>query len=123
MNNHEVTEFKPLPGKEETDYGSFRIRLLNVRTISDGKQRSVVMDYVNVGTGRSFSRGYNTTDRVDKFGWSGDEMIGETDGTGVGTGLNRLTESLGSEAVKRIKEFFGLLTNTREELEHTLHRG
>ena len=80
------------------------------------------MNYVNVRTGEAFSRGYSTTDTPGKFAWSGDEMGGETNVTAVISGLERLTDNIGAEAVQKLKEFLGLVSDKREELEATLHR-
>lgn len=118
----ETTEFKPLPDKDEIDYGSFRVKLLKVETASDGKKRSVTMSYVNSRTGTPFIRGFNTTETPGRFGWYGDEMEGETSVTSVISGLERLTDQLGPETIQKLKEFLGLIGNTRGELSATLDR-
>ena len=108
MANAEIPEFKPLPGKEKIDYDSFKVKLVNVETASDGKRRSVTMNYENLGTGQPFSNGYSTTDTPGQYACTGLPKDKLTNVTAVISGLDRLTDQIGPEAVQRLKEFLGL---------------
>lgn len=121
MPSAEIPEIKPLPGKAEIDYRCFRAELLNVVTGSDGKKRSVTMNYRNLGTGQVFSNGYATTDTPGKYTCAGLPRGGVTNVTAVICGLDRLTDNIGPEAVQKLKEFLGVaVSNARGAVSETL---
>lgn len=117
MKNPSRAEYLPLPGKADSDYGSFRTKLLKVETGNSGDQRYVIMQYLNADTNELFSRTYATTGKPDEFTWSADEMGGDTNRCAVISNLDQLVPKIGAEAVQQLKEHLGLtVAETRHDV-------